>query len=83
MFRCEVTGKMSKSGDKLHKVVVATRQREYKEWVYNEETRRSEELVVGHGWEIVRELNASEEGEAAWNAMTLENQAAWVKRYVF
>jgi hypothetical protein len=83
MFRCEVTGKMSKSGEKLHKVVVATRNREYKEWVYNEDTRRSEELVVGHGWEIVRELNASEEGEATWNAMTPDAQAAWVKRYVF
>jgi hypothetical protein len=74
---------MSKSGEKLHKVVVSTRQREYKEWVYNEDTRRSEELVVGHGWEIVRELNASEEGEAVWTAMTPEAQAAWVKRYVF
>ena len=83
MFRCEVTGKMSKQGEKLHKVVVSTRQREYKEWVYNEDTRRSEELVVGHGWEIVRELNASEEGEAVWNAMTPEAQTAWVKRYVF
>lgn len=83
MFRCEITGKLSKTGEKLHKVVVSTRQREYREWVYNEDTRRSEELVVGHGWEIVRELNASEEGEAAWNAMTPEDQSVWVKRFVF
>lgn len=83
MFMCQVTGKMSKQGEKLHKVVVSTRKREYKEWVYNEETRRSEERVVGHGWEIVRELNASEEGESVWNAMTPDDQAVWVKRYVF
>ncbi len=83
MYKCEITGKMSKPGDKLRKVVAVTRQREYKERVYNEETRRSEELVVGHGWEIVRELNASQEGEAIWNSMTPDDQAAWVKRFKY
>lgn len=81
MFKCEITGKLSKFGEKLHKVVVSKRNREYKEWVYDEETRRSNELVVGHGWEIVRELNCSEEGEAKWNAMSPDDQAAWVKRF--
>ena len=83
MYKCEITGKMSKPGDKLRKVVAVTRQREYKERVYNEETRRSEELVVGHGWEIVRELNASQEGETIWNSMTPDDQAAWVKRFKY
>ena len=82
MFMCQVSGKMSKVGEKLRKVVVATRQREYKEWVYDEETRRSNELVVGHGWEIVKELNASEEGEARFLAMNDEDRASWVKRFV-
>lgn len=83
MYKCEVTGKMSKPGAKLHKVVASTREREYKMKLFNEETRKYEDVVVGHGWEIVRELNASEEGEAIWNSMTPDDRAVWLKRFKY
>ena len=82
MFKCMMTNRMSKPGQKLRKVVVLTRPREYKNVSYNEETRRLEAAPSSFGSEIVREINCTEEGEAKWNAMNPEEQAAWVKRYV-
>lgn len=57
MFRCQVTGKMSKPGEKCHKIVTERRERLYK--------RDGE--VIARGWEIVREINATDEGLALWN----------------
>jgi hypothetical protein len=82
MYFCQITGKMSKVGEKLRKVVVATRQREYKNFFYNEESRRMEESQSSFGTEIVKELNASEDGEAFFLAMNDEDRAAWIKRFV-
>jgi hypothetical protein len=96
MFRCQVTGKLSRRGDprigelvhihelkvddgihdseKLHKIVVETRQVEYKHW-----DREAEEEWFSHGTEIVREINATDEGLRIWESMTPEQQAAFVK----
>lgn len=57
MFRCQVTGKMSQPGDKCNKIVVERRERLYK--------RDGE--VIARGWEVVREINATDEGLALWN----------------
>jgi hypothetical protein len=70
MYRCQVTGELSKPGDKMCKIVVKTRPRVYTGKVKNEETRQYEEVEVGIGWEIVRELSVSEVGLAEWNSMT-------------
>jgi hypothetical protein len=96
MFRCQITGKLSRQGDprtgeltylseksemdtrapeKLNRIVVQTREREYTKKVRNEETGRWEDVVIGRGWEIVRELNATDEGVAEWNAMSEEERA--------
>jgi hypothetical protein len=59
MFRCEVTGKLSKPGDKMNKIVVEKRDKEYKDPETGE--------VIGRGWEIVKEISATDEGVKIWN----------------
>lgn len=91
MFKCQVSGKFSSRGhvlpdgdhvpgEKLHKIVVARRDKTYKRWIKNEETRQWEEVEVGQGWEIVREINATEAGVALWNSWTPEQREAHIKR---
>ena len=89
MFICQVTGKYSRKGDqtahppvaaeKLNKIVVATRERTYTKWVKNEETNKWEEVFVAKGWEIVREINASEEGVKLWESWTPEEREVFLK----
>lgn len=101
MYRCEITGKLSRRGDprigelyhidsekvredtrgseKLNRIVVQTRERIYTRWVKNEETHKYEEVEIGRGWEIVREINASDEGLALWNSWTDEERQAFVE----
>lgn len=74
MFKCQVTGKQSKLGEKLNKIVVQTRTREYKHW-----DRENEEEWFSHGTEIVREINASDEGRDIWNSLTPEEREEFVK----
>lgn len=81
MYRCEITGKFSKWGEKLNKIVVATRERSYTRWVRNEETNKWEEVFVAKGWEIVKELNVSAEGENQWNSWTPEERNMFLQHY--
>jgi hypothetical protein len=74
MFKCQVTGKQSEPGEKLNKIVVATRPREYKHW-----DRENEEEWFSHGSEIVREINATDEGQRIWNELSDEERAEFVK----
>jgi hypothetical protein len=90
MSKCQVTGKFSRQGkpgpldkdgnptripgEKLNKIVVQTRPREYKHW-----DRENEEEWFSHGTEIVREINASDEGLAIWNSMNAEEREEFVK----
>jgi hypothetical protein len=86
MFKCQVTGKYSRqgkpgtettqpiAGEKLNKIVVETRQVEYKHW-----DRENEEEWFSYGTEIVREINATEEGLAVWNSLSPEERAEFVK----
>lgn len=102
MYRCQVTGKLSRRGDprigelyhisdnatklddtrgseKLNKIVVETRERVYTKKVKNEETGRWEDVEIGRGWEIVREINASEEGVKLWDSWTPDERAVFLK----
>ena len=74
MYRCQVTGRVSKLGEACHKIVVETRSRTYRNW-----DREKEEEWFSQGTEIVREINASEQGVRAWDSMTAEQKAAFVK----
>lgn len=53
MFRCEITGKVTAPGEKMHRIVVAKRQVTYP----NRKT----------GWEIVKEIRVSAEGLVQWH----------------
>lgn len=74
MFKCEITGKTSKPLAKLNKVVVKTRTVEYRHW-----DRDAEEEWFTHGTEIVREVNATDEGVQLWNSFTPEEREEFVK----
>jgi hypothetical protein len=75
MFKCDVLGKFSQPGEKCLKLVIETRPRTYVQRVRNEETLRWEDLVVGSGTEIVRELNVTESGLKFWDTLSDEGKA--------
>lgn len=66
MFKCFVTNRMSKPGEKVNKIVVKTRDKIYYAWFRNEETGKFEQVEIGRGNEIVSEVNASDEGLRLW-----------------
>lgn len=66
MFRCAITNKMSKPGEKANKIIVETRDKVYYGWFRNEETGEMEHLEIGRGFEIVSEVNATDEGMRIW-----------------
>jgi hypothetical protein len=80
MYRCQITGKVSKPGEKLNKVVAQTRPRVYTKWVRDEETTHWIEVEGGRGFEIVKELSLSNAGLELWNGWTAEQKNAWLKR---
>lgn len=77
MFIDAITGRVSKSGEGQIKLVIETRQRTYKNW-----DRDAEENWESFGTEIVKEVNVTEEGLAAWNAMSDEERVLFKKKYL-
>jgi hypothetical protein len=80
MYHCMITGKQSRPGEGCNKITVATKPRIYTRWVKNEETLKWEEVECGHGWEIVRQINASDEGVKLWESWSPEEREAFLKR---
>lgn len=76
MFYCAITNKLSKPGESPRKILLARRERTYTRWVRNEETNKWEEVFVAKGWEIVKEIDATAEGEAEWKS--LEEDERWL-----
>ena len=74
MFKCQITGKTSKPLEKLNKVTVKTRAVEYRHW-----DREAEEVWFTRGTEIVKEVNATEEGVQLWQSFTAEEREEFVK----
>lgn len=70
MFICQVTGRSSKPGEKMNRITVARRDKVYSRKEKNEETGRWEDIQVGHGWEIVREIFATDDGLVKWQGMS-------------
>ena len=77
MYICQITGKTSKPGDALNKVVIEKRPRVYRNW-----DREKEEVWESTGWEIVREINASDEGVTMWNEMSADEKEHFIKRFM-
>lgn len=69
MYKCAITGRLSKPNEKLNKIVVETRAKTYVNWDYE-----AEEEWQSFGTEIVKEVDASEAGLKLWNAWTPEQR---------
>lgn len=80
MFKCQITGKLSKPNEKVTKLVVETREKTYTKWVRDEDTNQWSEVFVNKGWEIVKELSACSEGAALWNVWTPAQRTAFLAR---
>jgi hypothetical protein len=74
-----ITGQPSKKGEPLNRIVVEKRPKVYFEHYFNEDTREWEQIEIGRGWEIVKEVEASADGLAAWNALTPEEQEKFAR----
>jgi len=79
MYRCEITNKVSEPGDPLNKIVALTRPKTYFRWIKNEENNRWEEVEVGHGSEVVRELSLSAEGLQLWHSWSDVDRELFLK----
>ena len=77
MYKCQITGKTSKLGEKLNRIVVSTRDKVYTQKVWEE--GELVEIEIGKGWEVVKEVNASNAGVEIWNNWT-EDERAWFVR---
>jgi len=67
MFKCAITKVNSRPGHKTNKIVTEKRNRIYYGWFENEETGQMEQREIGRGWEIVKEVNATDEGLRLFN----------------
>lgn len=77
MFICRITGKTSKPGEKCFKAVIKSRPRVYTQKFFNEDTNEYEDVEVATGWEIVKEVNATEEGYNLWNSLSPEEKSTF------
>ena len=68
MFFCEVTKKLSKPGEKCRKIVVEKREKTYSKRFRDMETGKIQTVECSKGWEIVKEISATEAGEKLWMA---------------
>jgi len=80
MFVCQITGQISERGEALNRIVVAKRERIYYEDYFNDETREWEQIEIGRGWEVVKEVNASADGLSAWNALSDDERDSLSKK---
>lgn len=70
MFRCPITGRVSKPGDKPINVILEKRMREYWDTDDGKAPKRAFNPldgdrmyhVIGTGWEVMRETNVSKDG---------------------
>lgn len=79
MFVCQISGRLSKPGEKVHKIVIKKRDRVYTTKVFNEDIGQFEDIQVSHGWEIVREVNATYEGFCEWRDMSEEQRSEHIR----
>ena len=74
MFKCSVTGKMSRPGEKMNRIVVETRDKIYTQEVWEE--GELVEIEVGRGYETVKEIAATDEGLRRYNQMVEDGSVA-------
>jgi deoxyribose-phosphate aldolase len=74
MFKCQVTGKISKPREKMNRIVIATRDKVYTKKIL--EDGELVELEIGRGYEIVKEIAATDEGLRIYNQMVDDGTVA-------
>jgi len=77
----EKMGEDTHASEKVHKIVVKTREKIYYKKVKNEETLRWEDVEAGRGTEIVREISCTQEGANLWASWSDDERALWLKRH--
>lgn len=80
MFICEITGRVTKSGEKMSRIPIVKRSKAYFKKLKNEDTGKWGEVEVGRGWEIVKEISVSEEGLATWQAMSDQQKENLIRK---
>lgn len=80
MFICEITGRVTKSGEKMNRIPIVKRNKVYFKKLKSEDTGKWGEVEVGRGWEIVKEISVSEEGLAKWHAMSDQQKENLVRK---
>lgn len=78
MFRCGITGKLSQLGEAQHKITMEKRDKDYSAWRENDD-EDWEFVKVSSGWEIAREVSATEEGLKLWESWSPSQQEAFIK----
>ena len=77
MYKCMITNKQSRPGEKLNKIVVLTRNKIYSQKIWEDD--QLVDVEVGRGYETVKEINASEEGLDIWNSWSPEDREEFAK----
>jgi hypothetical protein len=75
MFRCQITGRLTRPGDKCNKIVVLRRAKSYWKWIKNEDGDFVN-TEISRGYETMKEVNASAEGLRLWNQQRKEDAIA-------
>ena len=70
MFICQVTGKVSEAGEKMNRIIAKTKPKVYTRREFDPEINEWVDVFVGRGFEIVKEIQATEEGVVEWQQMT-------------
>lgn len=80
-YRCQITNKLSRVGEKLNKIVIETRPKSYTKMVRDEESRipKWTEVPCSVGFETVRELNATQAGVELWESWDVDERAMFIK----
>lgn len=61
MFKCAITGKISKPNEPMIKVVTETRPKVYENMVYDEDEEGGR-VILSKGFETVKEIAVTQEG---------------------
>jgi len=77
MFKCAVTKRTTRPGEKMNRVVVETRPKVYTEWI--KEDGIWTEIEVGRGYETVKEIPVSDAGLRMLEEMDDERRKAFLK----
>lgn len=78
MYKCMVTNRNSRLGEKMNRIVVETRQKTYTQKIW--EDGELVEIEIGRGFEIVKEISATDAGLNLWRSWSDDEKAAFLSQ---